>query len=80
MPFLKRKLNNKDGIYNLEITDSSTKKVTEFYKITPFPNYKNDENKQTILDKGDLSSASRHRRPPKASTAIFSPVESHGNT
>ena len=40
MPFLKRKLNNKDGIYNLEITDSSTKKVTEFFKITPFPNYK----------------------------------------
>ena len=51
--FLKRKLYNKDGIYNLEVTDSSTKKVTDFYKITPFPNYKNDENKQTILDKGD---------------------------
>ena len=53
MSFLKKKLNNNDGVYSLEITDPSTKKVTDFYKITPFPNYKNEDNKVTILDKGD---------------------------
>ena len=51
--FIKKKFEKKNGIISFSITDTETKKVTEFYKSTPFPNYKNDENKQTILDKGD---------------------------
>ena len=38
--FLKKKLNLIDGIYNFEIKDASVKKVTDFYKDSPFPNYK----------------------------------------
>lgn len=49
----KKELNNKDGIYFLEIKDYYTKKVTDFYKIKPFPNYKYEDNKFTILNKGD---------------------------
>ena len=49
----KKKLNNKNGIYSLEIKDHYTKKVTDFYNIKPFPNYKNEDNKFTILNKGD---------------------------
>ena len=40
------------GGINLE----STKKVTEFYSKTPFPNYKDNDDKQTILDKGNKNS------------------------
>ena len=51
--FLKKKPINKDGILSFEIKDEKTKKVTEFYDEKPFPNYKNDDNKNTILNKGD---------------------------
>ena len=33
--------------------------MTDFYKITPFPNYKDDDNKQTILEKGDRNLLAR---------------------
>ena len=51
--FLKKKFIDKDGILSFEIKDEKTKKVTEFYDEKPFPNYKNDDNKHTILSKGD---------------------------
>ncbi len=51
--FLKKKYENKDGILSFEIKDSETNKVTNFYKETPFPNYKENDNKQTILEKGN---------------------------
>jgi len=50
---LKKKLSKKDGIYNLKIHDSETKKVTNFYKENPFPNYKSNDDKSTILEKGN---------------------------
>ena len=44
----------KEGIiYKKKITDITTKKVTDFYKVAPFPNYKSNDNKATILEKGD---------------------------
>ena len=44
----------KEGIiYKKNITDKTTKKVTDFYKVAPFPNYKSNDNKATILEKGD---------------------------
>ena len=51
--FLKKPYIVNDEIICLEIKDISTKKVTEFYKKTPFPNYKKDDNRSTILQKGD---------------------------
>ena len=51
--FLKKKYQNIDGILSFEIKDSKTNKVTNFYKETPFPNYKENDNKQTILEKGN---------------------------
>ena len=53
MSFLKKKLSFKDNIFISDINDIETKKVTEFYKITPFPNYKDNDNTQTILEKGN---------------------------
>lgn len=53
MDFLKKKLVNNNNIFSLKITDTHTKKVTKFYKFLPFPNYKIDDNKQTILEKGN---------------------------
>jgi len=43
--FIKKPFKNKDGVISFSIEDNETKKVTEFYKVTPFPNYKNDDNK-----------------------------------
>ena len=51
--FLKKKLNENNGIYSFPVNDTKTKKVTDFYKSTPFPNYKDDETKQSIVDKGN---------------------------
>ena len=51
--FLKNKLIPKDNIFSVPIKDIVTKKVTDFYKESPFPNYKSNDNKSTILEKGD---------------------------
>ena len=53
MNFLKKKTNKEDGIFKFEINDNETKKVTSFYKESPFPNYKSNDDKSTILDKGN---------------------------
>ena len=53
MNFLKKKLINNNNIFSLKVTDTETQKVTNFYKAAPFPNYKIDDNKQSILEKGD---------------------------
>ena len=51
--YLKKKFEKKSDIYSFDISDFNTQKVTEFYKKTPFPNYRDDDNKQTILEKGN---------------------------
>ena len=51
--FLKKKYENDNNIFTFDIKDVSTKKVTEFYDHSPFPNYKETDNKTTILDKGN---------------------------
>ena len=57
--FIKKKFEKKNGIISFFITDTETKKVTDFYKITPFPNYKDNDNKQSILEKGDRNLLAR---------------------
>ncbi len=51
--YIKKPFEENNGIFSIIIKDNETKKVTEFYKITPFPNYKENDDKQTILDKGN---------------------------
>jgi len=51
--FFKKKFVDKNGILSFEIQDKKTKSVIEFYNERPFPNYKDNDNKQTILKKGD---------------------------
>ena len=51
--FLKKKTFLKDNIASFDIGLQDTKRVTEFYKESPFPNYKVSDNKSTILDKGN---------------------------
>ena len=51
--FIKKSYQNTNGIISFVIEDNETKKVTEFYKETPFPNYKNEDDKQSILEKGN---------------------------
>ena len=51
--FLKKSFISKNGIISFEIKDTKTKEVSEFYNNNPFPNYKNYDNKQTILEKGN---------------------------
>ena len=53
MSFLKKKFSDKDGIKIFKIEDNETNKVTSFYKVSPFPNYKSNDNKFTILEKGN---------------------------
>ena len=58
--FIKKKFEKKNGIISFSISDTETKKVTDFYKITPFPNYKDNDNKQSILEKGDRNLLARN--------------------
>jgi len=51
--FLKKNCIKKDRISIFQIEDIETRKVTSFYKESPFPNYKSSDNKLTILQKGD---------------------------
>ena len=51
--FLKKKYAFKEDIITFEIKDQVTKKVISFYKDSPFPNYKDDDNKASILEKGN---------------------------
>jgi SAM-dependent methyltransferase len=53
MDFLKKKFKIKNGIFIFDILDPKTKKVTEFYKTSPFPNYKHNDNKRSIIEKGN---------------------------
>ena len=51
--FLKKNLEIKNGIFSFPVTDKQIKNVTDFYKHTPFPNYKDDDNKHSIYEKGN---------------------------
>ena len=53
MNLLKENLPKLDLIFKKEVTDEKTLKVKSFYKESPFPNYKSDDNKGTILGKAD---------------------------
>lgn len=49
----------KDGIISFDLNDKTTKSVTQFYEIEPFPNYSSNENKRSLLEKGDSNYLSK---------------------
>ena len=51
--FKNQKYSLKDGIYDFNIDHSITKIIKKFYEDTPFPNYKNTDNKYSILGIGN---------------------------
>ena len=53
MEYFKKNYQLRDGIIDFDISDSITSKVGSFYEEDPFPNYKLEDNKQTILKIGD---------------------------
>ena len=59
MFFLKKDLVKNDDILSYPVTDNQTKKITDFYKITPFPNYKTNDDRGTILEKGNKNTLAR---------------------
>lgn len=59
MLFLKKNLEKKEGIYSFSINDPDTQRVANFYKISPFPNYKESDNRKTILHKGNRNLLAR---------------------
>ena len=53
MNFLKKKLVTSEEIYTLKAKEEITKKVSNFYSSKPFPNYKIDDDKISIMEKGN---------------------------
>ena len=58
----KKKLNNIDNILSFETDDLVTNKVIDFYNISPFPNYKDDDDKSTINYKGEKNIIARYTK------------------
>ena len=59
MNHIKKKFTKEQNISVINVTDKITKKVEEFYKTNPFPNYKIEDNKHTILKKGNKNFLAR---------------------
>ena len=51
--YLKRDLKEIDGIDQIELTDQEVKKISRFYTSNPFPNYKENDDKISITQKGN---------------------------
>ena len=49
----KSKIKNKSGIFTTELFNKNTHTIKKFYKDSPFPNYKNQENKASLVDTGN---------------------------
>ena len=50
---LKKNFKEIDGINQVELSDQVVKKVSKFYKSNPFPNYKVNDDKVSINQRGD---------------------------
>lgn len=50
---LKKKYTIEDNLIKLKIDDEVVKKVIDFYNVSPFPNYEDDDDKSSISYKGD---------------------------
>ena len=48
-----------EGMFSFPITNNTTKEVTGFYDVEPFPNYSNADSKLSIVEKGDSNQFSK---------------------
>jgi hypothetical protein len=55
----KKKLDVIEGVLSYPITNNTTKEVTGFYDVEPFPNYSNADNNLSIVEKGDSNPFSK---------------------
>ena len=53
MKLKKKDFNIENNIYDFDIVDPITLKVKKFYEEFPFPNYKNNDDKKSILEEGN---------------------------
>ena len=53
MVFNNKNFNLNDGIFDFKLKDGVASKVGKFYEENPFPNYRINDNKQTILQIGE---------------------------
>ncbi len=51
--FKSNKIKIDDNVVKLNINDSIVEKVVDFYSESPFPNYENNDDKSSIIKKGD---------------------------
>jgi len=51
--YLKKDLKEIDGINQVELSDQVVKKISKFYTSNPFPNYKINDDRVSITQKGD---------------------------
>ena len=57
--YFKKEFTSSGNLVSFPVSGQVTKKVTEFYDIAPFPNYKDNDNKSTILERGNRNQLSR---------------------
>jgi SAM-dependent methyltransferase len=57
--YFKKEFTSSGNLVSFPVLGQVTKKVTEFYDIAPFPNYKDNDNKSTILERGNRNRLSR---------------------
>ncbi len=57
--YFKKEFTSSGNLVSFPVSGQVTKKVTEFYDVAPFPNYKDNDNKSTILERGNRNQLSR---------------------
>ena len=58
--YLKKEFSVVDGIVSFPVLGKTTKEVAEFYDVAPFPNYRDNDDRSTIVERGDKNFLSRH--------------------
>ena len=53
MSYLKKTPIIKEGIDQFEVKELTSKIVSNFYKLKPFPNYKVNDDKVSVVQRGD---------------------------
>ena len=57
--YFTREFSVSDGIVRFPVEGDTTRTVTEFYDVAPFPNYRDTDDRSTILARGDRNFLSR---------------------
>ncbi len=57
--YLRKDFDVIDGIVRFPVSGKVTKEVTEFYDVAPFPNYRDNDDRSTIVERGNKNPFSR---------------------